>query len=448
VLALASPARASETHEPQAVSEAQVDAVIRAHFGELESCYRGEKKRLDVSAGRIDLHWEFRGEGQVGDAHAIVDTLGSPELRQCAAEAVRRWKFPRVSTGWVSVNRSFSFGPAGVSFGKAAAALSAVPKISDARALRALLLRFGPQLVSFACVAGRRSFLGRVCDTPIDHNPRVRLDARYTNDQAVAKVVPGLLRFAFQEVDARGFSLGGWPRPPTSRDSDTVTGPFDGFAVWPPDAFKVSLTPYGEWVVHNGVRSNCRQRPWSPCRDADRPADGGKTLAREPVLSSPLAEGALARDAERLLAPILKRFTEKRRLRLMQTLSVDLDGDGKEEKLHNLALTDVELRPGKPGAEELESELPWTFFFILLEREGRLSRLPVETASSQLDGMDGAVLGWLDVDADGGRELLLETPGFEIQMWQVVRFRDGAFHPVAEFGFHYMGEIGYQSGER
>src|SRR4029079_1441949 len=128
-----------------------------------------------------DLHWEFRGEGQVVDAHAVVDTLGSPELRHCAEEAVRRWKFPRVSMGSVSVNMSFSFGPAGVSFGKAAAALSAVPKIADARALRALLLRFGPQLVTFACVAGRRSFLGRVCDTPIDHNPRVRLDARYTS---------------------------------------------------------------------------------------------------------------------------------------------------------------------------------------------------------------------------------------------------------------------------
>jgi hypothetical protein len=57
--------------------------------------------------------------------------------------------------------------------------------------------------------------------------------------------------------------------------------------------------------------------------------------------------------------------------------------------------------------------------------------------------VDGAVPGWLDI-GDRRRELLLEAPGFELPTGQVVRFRDGAFHPVAEFGFHYMGQSANQ----
>jgi hypothetical protein len=411
------------------VSGAQVDAVVSAHLGELEGCYRRERKRLEVTTGRIDLQWTFRGQGEVVRAHAIVDTLGAPELRECLVSAVRRWRFPRFSRpGWVDITMAFAFAPRGVSFGRAAAAVSAVPELT---APRALLLRFGPELVSFVCVSGRRSFLGRVCDAPINHSPHVRLDRRYTTDAAVATVHPALVRFEHDQVDAAGFSLAGWPHAPADGRKDS--GPLDGFAVWPPDAFQVQLSPHGEQAIAAGVKWCCWERRWSPCRADDRPGDGGYALPWEHVDAAPLAEGALARDAERLLAPILKRFTEKRRLRLLQTISVDLDGDGKPETLHNLAVTDVAMRDGNV-------ESPTTFFFILLDRDGRLSRLPVDTAPSREDGMDGAILATVDVDGDNARELVIETPGYEMGSWQVVRLRDGAFRPVAEFGYDYEGQ--------
>jgi hypothetical protein len=439
LLALEPSVRGDDARPSRRISQAQVQKVIRSHLGELEACYRRERKRLETPAGRIDLHWEFREKGRVVTAEATVDTLGSPELRQCLTSAVRRWRFPPVALGWVSVNMPFAFGPSDVSFGKEAEAISTVPRLERPRAL---LLRFGPELVSIVCVAGQRSFLGRVCDTPINRSPQVGLDLRYTSDSTSARVHPALVRFEFDQVDAVGFSLGGWPLPPADarKDSGAFDGAFDGFAVWPPGAFAVHLTTYGEEVVHDGVRWNCEDRPWSPCRDDDRSSDGG-VAARTPDRTWPLVEGALARDAERVLAPILSRFTEARRLRLIQTLSVDLDGDGKEEKLYNLAVTDVELRPPKPGDEDLDHDTSTVFFFILIEHEGRVSRLPVATDPSQLDGMDGAVLGWLDIDGDGRPELALETPGFELHTWQLVRFRDGAFRPVAEFGFYYMGQI-------
>ncbi len=429
VLLALGPSTRTEAEQASPVSSAQVDEVVRAHLGELEGCYRRERKRLEVSTGRIDVNWTFGGKGEVVRATPVVDTLGAPELRECLASAVRRWRFPHFSRGgWVEVTMAFAFAPRGVSFGKAAATVSAVPEL---KAPRALLLRFGPELVSFACVAGRRSFLGRVCDTPINHSPRVGLDRRYTTDRAVATIHPALVRFEHDEVDANGFSLEGWPQAPADGRKDS--GPFDGFAVWPPDAFQVQLSPHGERVIADGVKWCCWERRWSPCRDADRPGDGGFSLPWQHVDSAPLAEGALARDAERLLAPILARFTESRRIRLLQTLSVDLDGDGKMETLHNLAVTDVE-----PRDEKVES--PTTFFFILLDRNGRLSRLPVDTAPSREDGMDGAIVATVDVDGDNGRELVIETPGYEMHTWQVVRLRDGAFHPVAEFGYAYMGQ--------
>ena len=57
------------------------------------------------------------------------------------------------------------------------------------------------------------------------------------------------------------------------------------------------------------------------------------------------------------------------------------------------------------------------------------------------DGMDGAVLGWVDIDGDGQLELLMETPGYENLTWQLVGYRDGAFRPVAEFGYTYYGQV-------
>lgn len=404
----------------------QVEEVVRTHVGEFQACYRRLQKPLDLPGGRIDLRWSLRGDGVVEHASTDRDTVGAPELRECVASAVRRWRFPRSSQGGVTVTMAFAFGPAGVSFGKAAAAVSGVPELVSPRAL---LLRFGPELVSFVCVTGRRSFLGRVCNTPILHNPRVSLDRRYTADPAVARVHPAMVRFEHDRVDAAGFSLEGWRHAPAGERADA--GPLDGFAAWPPDAFPIQLSPYGEEQIAGGVKRECLDRPWSPCRDEDRPGDAGVSPREEH--EAPLAEGAMARDAERLLAPIIQRFAKKHRLRLVQTVTVDLDGDGTLETLHNFAVTDLEPRDRAP-------EVPTTYFFIVLDRNGRLSRLPVDTAPSRQDGMDGAIWAAVDLDGDNGRELVIETPGYEMNTWQIVRLRDGALRPVAEFGYDYEGE--------
>jgi hypothetical protein len=134
----------------------------------------------------------------------------------------------------------------------------------------------------------------------------------------------------------------------------------------------------------------------------------------------------------------MRRFDSRWQLRLGQTLSLDLDGDGKPETLHNFAATDVFVSEppdrGKGGREDWNPYAPTEFFFIFAERAGSLVRIPVETPASRLDGMEGAVLGWLDIDGDGRPEIWIDTPRYEGRTWQLVRFRDGAFRPFATFG--------------
>jgi hypothetical protein len=423
---------------PRSLTDAQVKTVIRARKGDLARCYRQERWRLGIPTGRIDVFWEVRDTGKVTIVYARTDTLGSPDLRQCVESAITRWVFPRFRAGYVKLTMAFGFAPGVVTFGDAAEDLNPVPNVWGPNAMRALLLRFGSQFVTLGCFAGSRSFLGRVCDAPIARAPRIGVDARYTTDQSTVEVARAIVRFEFDRIDANGFAIGSWPLPP--RDVREESGPFDGFAVWPPGALKVELTAVGEEGVHDGVKIRCEQERWSPCKDADRPGPDGGSSRHDREQSWPLLEERWARDVERLIAPTLRQFDSQRRLRLAQTLSVDIDGDGRPETLRNVAVTDVAMRPRKDHGREWYPESPTTFFFIFAEKDGQLIRLPARTRPSDGDDMDGLVLGWTDVDGDGRPEILMETPSYEGLTWQLVRFRDGAFRPVAEFGYNYFGQ--------
>ena len=133
--------------------------------------------------------------------------------------------------------------------------------------MRALLLRFGPRLVSFGCVAGKRSFLGNVCDTPIALDPRIVLDCRYTIDCPAVDVGRALVRFEFFRITPTGsrFATGRH----TMGATDMRSPDRSGFATWPLDTFKVTMTAHGEAVVHDGVNHRCLTSPRSPCKDAD-----------------------------------------------------------------------------------------------------------------------------------------------------------------------------------
>jgi hypothetical protein len=435
-VAIGRPALAGEPARDQ-LTEAQLDRVLGERIGDLDRCNRRERPRLGALVGRLDLDWEIRDSGKVSFVAARGDTLGSPELRHCVEDAIARWVFPRFKTSYVKARVPFVFGPRGVTFSSDAGAFSTVPDVEGgAKAMRALLLRFGPRFVSMACVAGKRSFLGNVCDTPIAADPRVGLDRRYTTDASTAEVARALLRFEHDRVDASGFALRRWPRAPGEVTRDV--GPLDGFAVWPPGAFQVTLTAYGELSIHAGVRARCWSEPWSPCTDADQaPAARARASDEE---AWPAVEGPLAGEVERLLAPVLRRLAPGWKLRTVQTLSVDLDGDGTREKLLNVAVTGVQMRPVKQHGQTEYPEAPTVFFFIFVEQDGHLRRLPVQSPPSRFHGVDGAVLGWLDIDGDGRPELLIETPGYESFTWQLVRLGDGAFHTVGDFGWSYWGE--------
>jgi hypothetical protein len=419
-----------------------IDAVVQRHLGDLDRCYRRERPRLGVPAGRIDVRWTVRGTGEIVSPHATIDTIGAPELRQCVELAIERWAFPHFGPGYVDVHFSFALGPGGVSINRVGA-LDANPGIdAGAAPMRALLLRHGPRFVSFACVAGKRSFLGSACNTPIGRLPRLGIDPRYTTDTPVVDVAQALVYFDYQRVEAVGFEKAGWPAPSPKRSEGTLpdAGWQDGLAVWPPGAFNVELTAYGRARVDEAVTQRCESEPASPCRDEDRRDRRNLPMTYDQIQASPLADGELLREAERQLAPTLRRFQPTRQVHLLQTISVDLDGDGVPETLHNLAVTNIEVKPRRVHGHDADPDVASTFFFIFAEKNGRYTRLPVRSKPSLKEDMDGVVIGWLDIDGDGQLELLLESEGYELLAHQLVRFRDGAFHPVAEFGYDYMGD--------
>jgi hypothetical protein len=54
--------------------------------------------------------------------------------------------------------------------------------------------------------------------------------------------------------------------------------------------------------------------------------------------------------------------------------------------------------------------------------------------------MDGALLGWFDIDGDGRPEIWLETPRYEGSTTQIVRREGRSLRAVSEFGYQYMGD--------
>ena len=251
-------------------------------------------------------------------------------------------------------------------------------------------------------------------------------------------------------------------RPPAGEQARWAEpGSMDGWGVWPPGAFDVTLTAYGRADLHESILWRCDLADWWPCTKATRDAlksgpDGGASPVpshRNTFKGSPLTR---AREAQvrRALGHYLERLAAREDggpapLSLLTTLNLDLAGDGNPVRVYNVAITGFQVR--ESDAEYLE--LPGELYFLFREQDGEMVRLEL-TGKVPLGEpdfpIDGAVLGTFDIDGDGVPELWLDVPYVEGTTWQIVHPVNGRLERLASLHLRHLicNQLGAPSSSR
>ena len=114
--AMSRPKRVPRVHaaEPKVVGQGLdadiVRRVVRAHIGEIRTCYTKvlEPGRGDQPQGRVRIDFEIGATGKVVRSELGRSTLEADEASECMVAAVARWKFPKPRKG-VSVEVTYPF---------------------------------------------------------------------------------------------------------------------------------------------------------------------------------------------------------------------------------------------------------------------------------------------------------------------------------------------------
>ncbi len=101
----ATPARAGEG----TIDKDAIRKVVRAHIGEVRTCYDEGLQRDPTLAGRLVVAFEITPQGATAGAKIAESTLADPQVGACIAAAVGRWAFPAPQGGSVSVSYPFVF---------------------------------------------------------------------------------------------------------------------------------------------------------------------------------------------------------------------------------------------------------------------------------------------------------------------------------------------------
>jgi hypothetical protein len=89
--ALATPAFA-EDNEPKSLSDAQLATVVKAHFGEVDACWKKLPVKDRAADSSVVLGLSIAPAGNVIDTTIISDAPA--ETRGCIAAVTRDWQFP------------------------------------------------------------------------------------------------------------------------------------------------------------------------------------------------------------------------------------------------------------------------------------------------------------------------------------------------------------------
>jgi TonB family protein len=77
------------------VMKASIHTTIRAHVGDVRTCYQAGLKRNPALEGRVLVLFRIDPMGDVVNAQAQSSTLGDQSVESCILAAVRRWKFDK-----------------------------------------------------------------------------------------------------------------------------------------------------------------------------------------------------------------------------------------------------------------------------------------------------------------------------------------------------------------
>lgn len=87
--------------------------VIRSHLNEVKYCVAQQRMQDGELEGRVIVTFVIGPLGKVTESKLKSSSLGNTKAEQCVTEAVRRWKFPNPSGGFLTVVYPFRFGSGG-----------------------------------------------------------------------------------------------------------------------------------------------------------------------------------------------------------------------------------------------------------------------------------------------------------------------------------------------
>ncbi len=310
-------------------------------------------------------------------------------------------------------------------------------------ASRVFFLRFAGELLPFGCWDARQGAFDRGdgCSDLVAAAPTVRvLSDRGGRLRAErVQVVPAKIPFPVLDLVADGFRFarrcpnpedrsGAAPNPCAGPD-----GPAGDHAVWPPGYAGLRLA---------GTIPPPQIDRGAPASDGGLPASDGGLPARDGGAAD--VRGARRSRGREAPGPVLAAiaaalaksgFSAAPPTWLHQRLSVDLDGDGKDERLLVFQVSTDAVDLEGLVSEEDGSELPSTLFYMFVDRgAGRFERIriPAEDVTLGHDA-DAEVLGTIDLDGDGAVELWVRSEYFEGRNTLLGRWAGGVWRTIAAF---------------
>lgn len=93
------------------ISPAEIQRIVREHYGLFRACYEAALKRNPALEGRISTEFVIDREGGVSDARLKESTLADPVAADCVVDHFRELRFPAPEGGIVTVVYPIHFAP-------------------------------------------------------------------------------------------------------------------------------------------------------------------------------------------------------------------------------------------------------------------------------------------------------------------------------------------------
>jgi hypothetical protein len=102
----------AEGKQKTGLTSGEVQAVVKEHRAEIDTCYANSAPGAARQPGRIDVDIEIHGNGFVRNPEFSRDDFGDDALRGCVLAAMAKWRFPTwPGDGVMRVTLPFALNP-------------------------------------------------------------------------------------------------------------------------------------------------------------------------------------------------------------------------------------------------------------------------------------------------------------------------------------------------